>query len=444
MCSFVVSSGSIDNLEDANRYIKFRGPDYTNVVTRDGFTAVHNLLSITGDFIVQPFTDEGLTCVYVGETYNYREFGEYPSDGCCLLDLYKEHGPEFVRLLDGEYAICIIDARKNLLLVATDVFATKPLWVNTTQGFTASIYESPLRALGLTGSEKVPANLIRVYGLKDFQLQQELPVYEFDLRQHKETFDDWTVAFERSIEKRTRDVREKVFVGMSSGYDSGAIVCELLQQGLFFKAYVAQGTEDVQVVQKRHDLICKKESQCEVTPYRHGTFLKAKAREYIVRNVEPFMYRTYSSSSDYNEFGLCIHDDNGASGLSHVASLAKRDGYKIYLSGQGADEIFSDYGFGGKKIFVHSNFGGLFPEDLSTIFPWPSFYDSSQLSYLMKEEAVAGSYGLEARYPYLDKDVVQEFLWLSHTLKNKWYKSVLHNYLTTNNFPFAEGVKIGF
>ena len=41
------------------------------------------------------------------------------------------------------------------------------------------------------------------------------------------------------------------------------------------------------------------------------------------------------------------------------------------------------------------------------------------------------------------KDVVQEFLWLKPELKNKNYKAPIHEYLKRNNFPFAEGVKIG-
>jgi asparagine synthetase B (glutamine-hydrolysing) len=127
-----------------------------------------------------------------------------------------------------------------------------------------------------------------------------------------------------------------------------------------------------------------------------------------------------------------------------ICRMAKENNKKIYLSGQGADEIFSDYGFNGKSIFDHSNFGGLFPNDLRTIFPWPSFFESSQRSYLTKEEYIAGSYGLEARYPFLDKAVVQEFLWLSVDLKNKNYKNVLHNLMSIRNFPFNVGVKTGF
>ena len=170
----------------------------------------------------------------------------------------------------------------------------------------------------------------------------------------------------------------------------------------------------------------------------------AKAYSYIKTNTEPFQFVTYSNSSNYNEYWLSLIDDNGAKHLSHLCSYAIKDGKKILLSGQGADELFSDYGFGGIKKYNHSNFGGLFPEDLSTIYPWPSFYNSSMESYLAKEEYVAGSYGIEARYPFLDKDVVQEFLWLKPKVKNLHYKSVLYYYLKKYNFPFTENEKVGF
>jgi asparagine synthetase B (glutamine-hydrolysing) len=175
--------------------------------------------------------------------------------------------------------------------------------------------------------------------------------------------------------------------------------------------------------------------------------------EWLNRNVEEFLYRTYTIRSDYNEFNLRIHDDNGSSGLTSVCLMAENDKNinnsilqknKIMLSGQGADELFSDYGHNGQSKYLHSNFGGLYPQDLKSIFPWPSFFGSSMTSYLCKEEYIAGNHGFEARYPFLDKQVVQEFLNLTCELKNSRYKSVLDNYLTINNFPFARDQKIGF
>lgn len=446
MCSFVFTNQEIKNENEINKFIKLRGPDYTNKFVKNGFTFIHNLLSITGNFTIQPFIQDDIVLVYNGEIYNYKDFGNYNSDGECLIPLYKEFGESFVNKLDGEFAIALIDFNKRIILLATDVFATKPLWVNNEKGFSASIYESPLKSLGLKNNRKIEANRIIVYSLNDFTVKSEKEWFKFDLNQYKNSFEDWNIAFSKSIAKRAKtNVREKIFIGLSSGYDSGSICCELLRQGIRFKSYTVIGThENRQILNERHNQMRMFGLNPEVSPYTHNSPLRNIAHDYILNNVEQFYYKTYSSSSNYNEFNLSIYDDNGANGLSHVASLAKKDGYKIYLSGQGADEIFADYGFGGNKMYSHSNFGGLFPEDLSSIFPWASFYGSSQISYLMKEEAVAGSYGIEARYPFLDPQVVQEFLWINSKLKNKWYKSVLHNYLTVNNFSFDVGKKVGF
>ena len=131
-------------------------------------------------------------------------------------------------------------------------------------------------------------------------------------------------------------------------------------------------------------------------------------------------------------------------GLSAICNRANGEGRRIYFSGQGADEIISDYGFGGKKIYKHSGFGGLFPAQMNGFFPWHSFYDGTQIQYLNKEEYVAGHFGIETRYPFLDRNLVQEFLWLTHDLKNSKYKSVLDEYLSVNNFPFQAQEKRGF
>ena len=129
-----------------------------------------------------------------------------------------------------------------------------------------------------------------------------------------------------------------------------------------------------------------------------------KHRNFLEGGTEQFNYTIRCSNSNYNEYDRRLIDDKAASWMSLVCNTAKEDGNRLYLTGMGADEIFSDYGFGGVKKTQHSNFGGLFPDDLSTIFPWPSFYYSSMESYIAKEEYVAGLHGIEARYPFLDKD----------------------------------------
>ena len=107
-------------------------------------------------------------------------------------------------------------------------------------------------------------------------------------------------------------------------------------------------------------------------------------------------------------------------------------------------EIISDYGFNKVKHYTHSTIGGYFPNNLESVFPWKNFFGNTQRAYLMKEEIVSGTWGIEGRYPFLDKQVVQEFLWLSNDIKNSNYKSVIHNYLIKNNYPFVIKEKIGF
>lgn len=443
MCSIYISSIPLRSYRKVNPMLRLRGPDNTNIVHREHLTFMHNLLSMTGAFRIQPFIQQDIVCLYNGEIYNYREFGDYTSDGECLIDLYREHGPAFTRRLDGEFAILICDFAARRVIISSDIFRTKPLFYSVADGrLGCSSFHSPLEAAGHRDVQPFPANRTRVFNLDDLSLVDEFPVYEFDLRQYKETFDDWNAAYQEAIRKRAFDVREKVFLGLSSGYDSGVICLELLRTGIPFEAYTVLGTETDEVLERRFELIDRAEnaSYCRL----HKTRWNRKVNHrYIQKNTDPFRYTIRSSSSDYTEC-IPLTDDGGATWLSYVCRNGRRNGRRIYLSGMGADEIFSDYGFAGDKKFAHSNFGGLFPEDLSTVFPWNSFYGSTMESYLAKEEYIAGSYGLEARYPFLDRAVIQEFLNLTARLKNSAYKSVLDNYLRIHNYPFQPGVKKGF
>ena len=450
MCSILCTSRDINDYDDINYYLKFRGPDDTSIVKDEvnNFTFLHNLLSMTGEFTTQPFQDDGIICLYNGEIYNYKDFGDYKSDGYCIIDLYKEHGVDFVKKLDGEFAILLLDFYNDLILMATDPFKTKPLFYSNADGhFGCSTYRTALDKVNHRDVKKAKPNTAMIFKISDATFVREFTVCEFDLNQHKDNFDDWTKAFENSIFKRTHDTTQNIFIGLSSGYDSGAICCELLKQSVPFKAYSVLTPiivhENTRIVEERQELI----SQSNISSYHNfmkDQDIRVQHRNFIKSGTEEFYYTIKSDTSNYNEYDRRLIDDKAASWMSWVCDTAKKENNRLYLTGMGADEIFSDYGFGGVKKTQHSNFGGLFPDDLSTIFPWASFYYSSMESYLAKEEYVAGLHGLEARYPFLDRDVIQEFLWLTPKLKNSQYKSVLDNYFIENNFPFSRGEKKGF
>ena len=82
--------------------------------------------------------DGKVTIVYNGEVYNYPELRRElesrgyqfhsHSDTEAILYLYVEFGPEFVRRLNGMFAIAIWDARDSRLFLARDHFGIKPLY----------------------------------------------------------------------------------------------------------------------------------------------------------------------------------------------------------------------------------------------------------------------------------------------------------------------------
>ena len=131
MCSFLIFNWIIENIEYINEFLKYRGPDHTNKIHYKKHTFVHNLLHLTGEPTYQPFvdTENEIVALFNGEIYNYKDFGsDYTSDGCCLIDCYKQYKQNFVKQLDGEFTLVLFDFKNNLFMISTDVFATKPLW----------------------------------------------------------------------------------------------------------------------------------------------------------------------------------------------------------------------------------------------------------------------------------------------------------------------------
>src|SRR4029078_6292927 len=114
MCGILVHTGTGNNSK-----IRYRGQDHTSTAKVEKFTFVHNLLSITGNFMLQPFIDDKdeIVCLYNGEIYNHS-YAE--SDGEVLIPMYKKYGKDFAKHLDGEYAIALYDFKNRIILFITD------------------------------------------------------------------------------------------------------------------------------------------------------------------------------------------------------------------------------------------------------------------------------------------------------------------------------------
>jgi asparagine synthetase B (glutamine-hydrolysing) len=458
MCSFLISSIDFSKLDIAsiNRLLKLRGPDLSNIEFIQNIYFLHNLLNITGDIITQPFinNEKSVVIIYNGEIYNYKSFETefnitFKSDGECLLPLYLKYGEQIFHIIDGEYALIIFDFTKNLFYMSTDTFATKPLFYSIENGkFGISSYSSPLKLMGFNHTEKMSANLVLTFSIKTLEPINVKQVYNFNLNQYKENYDDWCIAFEKAVLKRYSE-KYPVFICLSSGYDSGAIACALNRHNKKFYSYTITDCEKIDTLEKRVYLI-KDNCVSKLLTFDRPTYKKHYDR--LLSNAEN--YKIQFSTNDNSILHYSVYEDPASTGLNYICELAKSEhGCRVYLSGSGCDEIMSDYSINGKILSKCSYFNGIFPEDLKNIFPeysfdtdakWKSFYKQTQEVYLMKEELVAGANGIEGRYPFLDRDCVQEFLSLKYELKNQFYKSAVHYFMTKYDFPFDINLKLGF
>jgi len=122
-----------------------RGPDGEGFYRHRGTALVHRRLSILDlEGGAQPIaTEDGRTHIVAnGEIYNYRplqarirESGvrlATDSDSEVPLHLWRRHGPDFVRHLEGMYALAIYDETSEELILARDPVGIKPLYIAET------------------------------------------------------------------------------------------------------------------------------------------------------------------------------------------------------------------------------------------------------------------------------------------------------------------------
>ena len=138
--------------------VRHRGPDQFGIYLGDQVglgNARLSIIDLSGG--QQPITneDENLWIVFNGEIFNYIELkAELEAKGHrfstntdteVILHLYEEHGPECLRLLNGQFAIAIWNERDRSLFLARDRVGVRPLFYTQTGG--ALIFASEIKSI---------------------------------------------------------------------------------------------------------------------------------------------------------------------------------------------------------------------------------------------------------------------------------------------------------
>lgn len=438
MCGIVVSS--LDIPDDALKLVQKRGPDLTNRITYEGIHFIHFLLQITGETTPQPLIEDGIVVIFNGEIYNYKDiYSDAKSDSYSILHAYQKHKEKFIQFLDGDFVVVIFDFNTRKIYISSDIFGTKPIYYSIKPDhIVISSYPTPMRKIR---SDIIPKenryNQILTFDLDKRSLLEEKDIHRFDLRQHKDNYVDFNSALEKAILKRYPE-NSIPLLNLSSGMDSGTIACVLSKFDKEAIYVVFSRGEDKTILDLRKDKIKGKIIFMELTQKDKVIYEKN-----LKKNCELFVW-----DWRWNQNVREIHE-----GFKQGSMLAKSKTFdhiksmdnsvKVCYSGIGADEIMS------KSENYSCGIGNpdSYPEDLSVIFPWKNFFEGCMKNYIKGDEYVGGCYSFETRFPFCDKYLVQEFLWLKPELKDKHkkfnHKAPLAQYLEKEGFPFHVK-KLGF
>lgn len=413
MCSIVGMQGNFkgNDIVKMLKASKFRGPDASGVfldeitlnINLDEFSDDneyemafgHNLLSIydTNErvSVPQPVSNDNLTLVFNGELYNFATIrnlvnkvgvdAEITSDAEALVHLIDFYNKGDLlkavqmtnMLIDGDYAYAVWDGEN--LAISRDQLGVKPLFYAQNDdlfGFAST--KQALREVGLTDISTLKPEHILFNG-EDISPTQAIyeKVYEGDVSKIDK-------LLRLSVSKRIDKLRE-VGVIFSGGVDSSylALLLGEIAQNIPLKitlyAVGVNGSKDLEAAIKASKSLNLPLEICEVT-------------EDMIRQALP---QVVSAIGDDNLMKVGV-------GLTtyFATKMVARDGIRVAISGQGADEIFAGY----KrylKSFLDDTLNAELREDISNMYH----------VNLERDDACSMLNGVELRLPFLDKALVE-------------------------------------
>ena len=400
MCGIAAEYGMADSDEGARMLdrLAHRGPDDTGEVRINGSWLGHRRLSIVDvEGGQQPLStsDGGLYLVGNGEVYNHQEIrpalGEArfstSSDNEVALHLIDERGPEGLAQLSGMFAF-VAAGEDGRFVAARDPVGIKPLywarrgkavrfasemrafdpeWRASVEVFPPGCYWTPEEGLTRFASAVPPDGAVPIEGPSD----PNAPVPEEILARTRETLI-------HSVERQMMgDVPVGVF--LSGGLDSSLVAAvaarylERRDEQLKTFAVGLEGSPDLMAARTVAEHLGTEHHERIYTAEEARAALPEVVR--VIESFDPSLVRS------------------AVPNLFLARETAKH--VKVVLTGEGADELFAGY-----EYLVDYRDGDELHAELVRMV------ESLHNLNLQRCDRVTMAYGLEARVPFLDRDVI--------------------------------------
>ena len=358
-------------LECMAQTLAHRGPDDSGYYVKDNLGFGFRRLSIidlsTGS---QPMYNEDKTLVSVcnGEIYNYQELRQTllekghrlytKCDVEVLVHLYEEYGRDFIQKLNGQFAFALYDGNRRELLLARDQAGIAPLFYTTTDKtflFASEIkailkYPGIKREVDMTGLDQVfsfpgvvsPRTMFK--GIRSLKPGHYLTVKE----EHVTATEYWDLNYpidaemeynkpesyytEKLDELLCRSVKYRLIADVPVGfYLSGGLDSSL----------IAALIHHIYPNEKRHSFSIGF-SESEIDERRYQRLVS----QHVNSIHHEILFEWNDISHRFRD--MIYHAESPLKETYNTCSLAlseavRRNGLKVILTGEGADELFAGY-----------------------------------------------------------------------------------------------------
>ena len=494
----------------------------------------------TEDRSNQPFSYKNLILIFNGEIYNYKELRIKleekgylfltNSDTEVLIKSFHHWGDDCVNFFDGMWAFAIYDKKKEELFLSRDNFGEKPLYYYSS--YKSFIFGSEIKYLQNLANEnslcKISEQKIKNYLFQGYKslIKDDVSFFKniksigagcnikfklknFKFKKTKYFERDKIINFKSSkdINENIHDVKNllneslrlrlrsdvPVAFCLSGGIDSASLVSLASKKfGIKPKCFSIID-EDIRYNEKKNVDIIAKDTESDVEYIN----LKKESKKYFLDNLKNLIKYHDSPISTISYY---IH--------SKISKKASSLGYKVILSGTGADEIFTGYydhflfylneikrkkifkkEFNNWKKFIYPNIRNENLKRFNLFIKNPSFRDhiffdnsyiknylTKKINFRFKEKTYSNNilknrmlnelfhesvpvilkeddlnsmyYSIENRSPFLSKKLVQYSLNINNSfyIKNGYSKFILRQALKgiLNNKVRLDRKKIGF
>ena len=363
-------SGSLAEL------LNHRGPEQEGFHVADGVSIGHKRLKIIdlSEKGRQPiYNEDGSVCVtFNGEIFNFPEIKESlekqghvfisHTDTEVLVHGYEQWGTDLLEHLNGQFAFCIFDKKRNIFFLARDRLGIKPLYYYCDDK--RFIFGSELKVFLKSDIEKsinqMAMDYYMLFGNTPFDRSilegvKKLPagcmlIYDLSAKKIKDSRRYWTLSFDEQLDCGQEEIEKQIVERLDR-----AVKMQLISD-VPLGAFLSGGLDSsiiVSIMSKYVKDLNTFSIRFDRSDFNESHYAKIVSDKFKTRHFE-ISFNADNVRELITELPYYYDDPFGDPSMipTCLVSRVARQHVTVSLSGTGGDELFGGYGHYNDYVLV--------------------------------------------------------------------------------------------